>query len=398
MSRALLIAAAGLGVVVAAIWAGEGGHAALVTGAILAAIAAAALGGAQLLAARRRRLGPLGRQFGLAVAIMVGQALAAVVAVAALMFVSDSDAVLVSLIVAFTGLVSVLAARQLAGGVLRDVQALRDGLEAVAQGRRDVRIATSGRDELAELADEANAMIERLDHEEQRRDAADRARRELVAAVSHDLRTPITSLRLLTEAVRDDVVDESRRHEYLRRMGTHIDALGSLIDDLFELSRIEAGDIDWSMRQVALADLVDETVGAMDAEARANGVSMRSEVTRPLVVARANPEKLQRVLFNLIQNAIRHTPADGSVTVRARTVAGTVEVEVADTGAGISAADRPRVFDALYRGGADASRTGDGAGLGLAISKAIVEAHGGRIWLADGTPGTCVRFSVPAAS
>ena len=398
MTRALLGAGAGLTLVVVALWASEDAHAALVTGAVLAAIAAAALGGAQLLALRRRRLGSLGRQFGLAVAIMVGQALAAVVAVAALMFVSDRDAVLVSLIVAFTGLVSVLAARRLAGGMLSDVQALRDGLEAVAQGRRDVRIATSGRDELAELADEANAMIERLDHEERRRDAADRARRELVAAVSHDLRTPITSLRLLTEAVRDDVVDESLRHEYLRRMGTHIDALGSLIDDLFELSRIEAGDIDWSMRQVALADLVDETVGAMDAEARAHGVQVRSEVARPLVAAHANPEKLQRVLFNLIQNAIRHTPADGSVTVRAREVAGAVEVEVADTGAGISAADRPKVFDALYRGGPDASRTGEGAGLGLAISKAIVEAHGGRIWLADVAPGTSVRFSVPAAA
>ena len=140
MSRAVPIAGAGLASVVVVLWAAQGAHAALVTGAILAAIAAAALGVAQLAAVRRQRLGSLGRQFGVAIALLVSQALVAVIAVAALMFVSDSDAVLVSLIVAFTGLVAVLAARRLAGGVLRDVEALRDGLAAVGAGRRDVHI------------------------------------------------------------------------------------------------------------------------------------------------------------------------------------------------------------------------------------------------------------------
>ena len=113
------------------------------------------------------------------------------------------------------------------------------------------------------------------------------------------------------------------------------------------------------------------------------------------MLAQANAEKVQRVLFNLIQNAIRHTPADGSVTVRARNAGGGVEIEVADEGEGIAPADGERVFDAFYRG--DESRSEDGAGLGLAISRAIVEAHGGRIWLEDAPPGTRVRFTLRPA-
>jgi signal transduction histidine kinase len=121
-----------------------------------------------------------------------------------------------------------------------------------------------------------------------------------------------------------------------------------------------------------------------------------SSFPEPLSPVRANPEKLQRVLFNLIQNAIRHTPADGSVVVRAQPAAAGVEVEVADTGEGIALAERAHVFDAFYRGGdGGAARTGESAGLGLAVSRAIVEAHGGRIWVADSAQGTRVCFQLP---
>jgi signal transduction histidine kinase len=180
-------------------------------------------------------------------------------------------------------------------------------------------------------------------------------------------------------------------------MGTHIDALSVLIDDLFELSRLEAGDISWTLEQVPLHELVSETVEAMRVQAEAKGVAVTADVPETLKPAQANPEKLQRVLFNLIQNAIRHTPADGSVVVRAESVSSGIEFEVADTGDGIKAEERERVFTAFYRGGTDAARTSPGAGLGLAVSRAIVEAHGGRIWLADASVGTRVRFSLPAA-
>jgi signal transduction histidine kinase len=248
---------------------------------------------------------------------------------------------------------------------------------------------------VAELALQANAMVERLAAADAARDSAEAAHRNLVAAVSHDLRTPITSLQLLAEAVGDDIVDADTRRRYLATMSTHIDALGALIDDLFELSRLEAGDIEWSMERVRLDELVGETVAAMRLQAEAEGVSVVAEVDGELEAARANPEKVQRVLFNLIQNAIRHTPADGSVTVRAQPRDGGIEIEVADTGEGIAAADRNRVFDPFYRGGSQAPRSRAGTGLGLAIARAIVEAHGGRIWLEDAAMGTRIRFNLP---
>jgi signal transduction histidine kinase len=346
----------------------------------------------------RGRAGSLSRQFALVVAIVVAPVLVALVVVGLLMVVSGHDAALVALIVAVAGVVAVIAAKLVADGILRDVEAIRDGLTAVGRGEREVHIDTSVRDELAELAGEANSMIARLRAEESLRDQSESARRDLVAAVSHDLRTPITSLRLLAEAVDDEIVDGELRRGYLERMRIHIDALSALIDDLFELSRLEAGDIRWSLERVPLGDLVGETVEAMRVQADAKGVAVVAELPDALGAARANPEKLQRVLFNLIQNAIRHTPADGSVVVRAEPVADAIEIEVADTGNGIAPEERDQVFTAFYRGGADAARTGAGAGLGLAVSRAIVEAHGGRIWLADARIGTRVRFSVPAAA
>jgi signal transduction histidine kinase len=346
----------------------------------------------------RARAGSLRRQFALVIAIVVAPVLVALVAGDALMVVSVQGVALVVAIVAAAGLAAAIAARFVVGGIVRDVQAIRAGLIAVGRGRRDVTIETSAHDELAELARAANAMIGQLREEEMRRDQSDGARRHLIAAVSHDLRTPITSLRLLADAVGDDIVEDAEtRRGYLRRMGTHIDALGVLIDDLFELSRLEAGDISWSLEQVPLHELVSETVEAMRVQAEAKGIAVLAEVPETLKPAHANPEKLQRVLFNLIQNAIRHTPADGSIVVRAEPVAAGIEFEVADTGGGIAPEEREKVFTAFYRGGADAARTGPGAGLGLAVSRAIVEAHGGRIWLDDAVVGTRVRFSLPAA-
>jgi signal transduction histidine kinase len=234
-----------------------------------------------------------------------------------------------------------------------------------------------------------------LAERERERAAAEATRRQLVAAVSHDLRTPIASLRLLVEAVDDEIVDERTRRRYLATMQTHIHSLSAMIDDLFELSRIEAGDIEWSLRQVELALLVDEAVEAMRPEAGAKGVAIETRLGEGPLPARADPEKIQRVLFNLIRNAIRHTPSDGSVTVRAEAGSGAIEIEVADSGDGIPAAERERVFEAFFRGGDDVARSSDGAGLGLAVSRAIVETHGGRIWLAPSERGTRIRFSLP---
>jgi signal transduction histidine kinase len=317
------------------------------TFALLVALGAPALVLAHVARARRRRIGSPRRQLAAGIAIGVGQLVVAIAAGVALMFVSAHDALVIGAVTAFAVVIAVRSVQLMGGGVMDD---------------------------------------------------AERMRRDLIAAVSHDLRTPITSLRLLTDAIADDVVDEPTRRAYLAQMSTHVDALAALIDDLFELSRLEAGEIAWSIEQVRLDELVGETVDAMRAQADARHVQVRAELPDDLRPARADPEKLQRVLFNLIQNAIRHTPADGSVVVRAAPAGDAVEIEVADTGSGIADDDRDRIFEPFFRGGEQAARSSDGAGLGLAISRAIVEAHGGRIWLEDAPAGTRVRFSIPFTS
>jgi signal transduction histidine kinase len=382
--------AVGLAIVAAAVaLAGYGLRAGVLTLAILAPLGCATVLATGALVARRARLGGLRRQFALVAGLGALQVVVAVALFAGLMFVSGHDAAMTALVVVYAGALATWTALLAGRRALADLGAVRATLAAVGDGRRDVRTEVRGSDEIARLAADVDAMVARLDAEE-------RARRDLVAAVSHDLRTPITALRLLADAIDDELVDPETRREYAARMGTHVRALGALIDDLFELTRIERGELGWSMEQVRLDLLVQETVEAMRPAADAGAVAVTAGPLGEAATARANAERLQRVLFNLIQNAIRHTPPDGSVTVRAEPVDGAVEIEVADTGPGIPAGDRRRVFEPFFRG--DPARTDAGAGLGLAISRAIVEAHGGRIWLVDSTVGTRVRFRLPAAA
>jgi signal transduction histidine kinase len=357
---------------------------------IVAPLGVATMVAAHALAARRQRLGGLRRQFAAVAIFVVVQAGIAVAVFIDRMFVSAHDAVLTALVVAWAALLGMWAGRLVGARALADLEAVRSTLHAVAEGRRDVGTGVTGGGEIGELAAEVDAMIARLAGEE-------RARRALVASVSHDLRTPVTALRLLCEAIEDGVVDEGTAEGYVARIATHVRVLGALIDDLFELSRLESGELRWSMQRVALRRLVEESVEAMRPEAAARAVDVRAVLEAGDPLALGDPARLQRVLFNLIQNAIRHTPPDGSVTVRAGLVDGDVEIEVADTGEGIPPAERERVFEAFHR--LDPARGGDGgAGLGLAISRAIVEAHGGRIWIADAAPGTRVRVRLRAAA
>jgi signal transduction histidine kinase len=386
------------GVVVAVLYDVRGG---LITSVTLTFVGAGTLVASALASRHRARLGSLRAQFALIAGLAVGQMLLAVAAGASLMFLSTHDAVVVCVLAAGAGVLALEAARRLSEAVVGDIEVVRDALQELGDSGTTKHVPASARrpdDEVAELADALTATAERLSGERAARDAADTARRDLVAAVSHDLRTPLTSLRLLTQALHDFDSDEDQRRQDLRGIATHLGALSALIDDLFELSRLEAGDISWSLEQVRLGELVDETVSALRVEAEREAIAVRAEVPPDLPTARANPEKLQRVLFNLIQNAIRHTPADGSVTVRASVVSDAVQIEVADTGSGIRAPERHRVFEAFYRGGAAAGRPPDGAGLGLAISRAIVEAHGGRMWIADSRVGARVRFTIPTAT
>jgi signal transduction histidine kinase len=376
---------------------------AIVTFALLAALGCATVGATWVLLARRRRLGSLRRQALAVAALAFGPIAIALALFVQLMFVSGHDALLTGTVGAYCALLGLWAGRLLSHRVMDDVDTLRAGLAAVGAGERSLRLQLGGDDELAQVAVEVEAMVARLAAAETQREEADAARRSLIAAVSHDLRTPVTALRLLTDAVDDEIGDPETRRAYVRRLGVHVRALGALIDDLFELTRIEAGEVTWTMQQVQIDELVEETVAAMAPAARAGGISVRAVIDPALVPACVNPERIQRVLFNLIQNAIRHTPADGSVTVRAASAGPGVEIEVADTGEGIAPGDRERVFEPFAQGADRAARTDGSAGLGLAISRAIVEAHGGRIWVVEelgdaAQAGARVRFSLPGVA
>jgi signal transduction histidine kinase len=408
MSRPALLRGLGLALgsallMAAIVFAAYDGAGALGTLAILAPLGLATVAATHAVVARRRLLGSLRRQALVTAALALSPGILALGLFVQVMFLSGHDAFLAALAAVYSALLGLWAGRLLSHHVIDDIDALRAGLAAVGSGEREIDLRVGGVDELAQVAAEVEAMVAQLAAAEARREDSEAARRALIAAVSHDLRTPVTALRLLAEAVDDEIGDPDTRREYVRRLGVHIRALGGLIDDLFELTQIEAGAVTWSMRLIDLDELVEDTVAAMQPAAEAGGIAVQAQIDPTLVPARANPERIQRVLFNLIQNAIRHTPADGSVTVRAARAGEGVEIEVADTGAGIAAADRERIFEPFQQGGDRAARTDGSAGLGLAISRAIVEAHGGRIWVVDeaapdGRSGARVRFSLPAAT
>jgi len=242
------------------------------------------------------------------------------------------------------------------------------------------------------------------DAREAAREETRKKERQLVAWVSHDLRTPLAGMRAMAEALEDEVVkDPATVAEYHRRMRTETDRMASLVDDLFELSRINSGALSLTLTQVALGDVVSDAVAAAEPLARSHGIKLVSTTEHWPQVTASAPE-LSRVVANLLLNAIRYTPSDGTVTVTGGSTPPGAWLAVADTCGGIADADLPRVFDVAFRGHGESalartpgSNTGGGGGsggggLGLAIVRGLVEAHGGQVAVENITGGC--RFTV----
>jgi len=281
---------------------------------------------------------------------------------------------------------AVVGALLLARWILKPLDRLRSAAGELAAGDLTARAPERGPGELAEVGTAFNSMaasIERLFE----------ARRELVAWASHDLRTPLASMRAMLEAIDDGL---AQPEEYLPALGDGVRTLSGLVDDLFELARIDAGVLTLQVREAPIDRLVASCVGGFEAEARAKGVRLGTTLDRPLPPVRCAPDKVERVLYNLLTNALRHTPSDGSIAVVVRPGGGAVTVAVEDTGDGVTAEAAGRMFDSFWRG--EASRSSPGSGLGLAIARGLVEAQGGRIW-AEARPegGARVAFTLPAA-
>ncbi len=251
---------------------------------------------------------------------------------------------------------------------------------------------------LARRVDQIELHSRDLAEERARAEEAERTRRELVAWVSHDLRTPLAGMRAMTEALEDGVARDPAR--YHRQMRTEVDRLTGMVDDLFELSRINAGALHLVREQISLADVVGDVVAAAAPLATARGVHIAAQAEAGGGdTIKADERELRRAIANLVSNAIRHTPHDGTVQVAASVVDGTARVTVTDACGGIADADLARVFEAGYRG--DQARTPDpdgGAGLGLAIVEGIINAHGGAVDVQNVSGGCRFELLIPASS
>jgi signal transduction histidine kinase len=252
--------------------------------------------------------------------------------------------------------------------------------------------------ELRDLSAELTAAHERLAQARSRERALEASRRELVAWVSHDLRTPLAGLRAMAEALEDQVVIDPREvSQYHSQIRREVDRLTVMIDDLFELSRIHAGALRLSKRMVGLEDLVAEVVASAEPVARHQGVRLSGAAVRGMPVY-VDSAEMGRALRNLVTNAIRHTPADGGVDVLAEVQSGMACVSVSDACGGIPPGDLPRVFDVAFRG--ESARTPEpqsGGGLGLSIARGIVEAHSGQIAVRNAGPGCQFLIRLPLA-
>ncbi len=350
----------------------------------------------------QRGQGKLWQQVALAFSVGIAIALFNIFLTARLMFISaDHDLLLLILLLLFAAVISLTLGYTLARALAQRAIELCDGARAISTGNLSARVSAHGSDELAELATEFNHMADRLAASDTERRRLEANRRELIAAISHDLRTPLSSLRLMTEALADGVVDDPTTvQRYFGTMRGQIGHLSRLIDDLFELSQIDAGGLQLDKQRVAPGDLVGDATEALQAQAHARGVHLQAEIPSGLPQISCAPQKIERVLYNLIGNALRHTQAGGAIIVRVQADpkrVATVIFDVTDTGEGISVEDLPHVFDHFYRGEKSRSRATGGAGLGLAIARGIIEAHGGQIWIeSEQDQGTRVAFELSA--
>ncbi len=316
----------------------------------------------------------------------------------------EHDLPLLTVLLVFSAIISLFFAFFLSQSMVSRLHSLLALAKMVSQGDLNARVEVSSRDEIGQLAAEFNSMVERLEQSKLEKERLEASRRDLIAAVSHDLRTPLASMRAMVEALNDGVVTDSETiSRYLTTIQHETKHLSTLIDDLFELSQIDAGVLKLQVELTAVEDLVSDALESMAPQAQKKNVQLQGQVEGNPPRVPLDAPRMQRVLYNLIQNAIRHTPADGTVVITLRGRPDQVELIVADTGEGITSTDLPYIFDRFYRG--EPARTRDsrlatsGAGLGLAIAKGIVEAHGGSI-SATSIPGQGAAFHVviPAMS
>ncbi|MGA5823978.1 sensor histidine kinase [Kitasatospora sp. NPDC094028] len=376
---------------------------------LIALFAALGAGGAGLLgwaAVRLLRRRSLALSLFCVAAVTVLAVTSGTLAVAQAMFLSRHDLGVVITVLGVASVVSLATAALLGRQVVAGSRALTAAARTVGSDAGFSAPEPPHGLELAQLGAELAATSARLAESRARAQALDGSRRELIAWISHDLRTPLAGLRAMAEALEDGVAEHPQ--DYLRRMRTEVERLTGMVDDLFELSRIQAGALALSLSRVSVYDLVDDALAGAHPLARQRGVRLEGRLVAAEPVE-VDSGEITRVLGNLLVNAIRSTPEDGVVAVSARREADEVVLSVTDCCGGIPEQDLPRVFETGWRG--STARTprpadpgdaperggGGGAGLGLAIVRGIVEAHAGRARVRNVAGGCCFEIVLPAA-
>jgi histidine kinase len=293
----------------------------------------------------------------------------------------------------YAALVAILAAVLLSflfsRSVIAPVQAMSQATQRIAEGHYEERLAVAGEDELAQLAARFNQMAEKLNEVES-------MRRRLIGDVSHELRTPLTAIKGSMEGLMDGVLPANQ--ETFQQIHAEADRLNRLVDDLQELSRVEARAYPLDIRPLDVASLAGTVIKRLKPQADSKRLSLRSDVPADLPRVLADEDRLIQVLTNLVGNALQYTPDSGTVTIFAKRANSEVEISVQDSGIGISQADLSHIFDRFYRVDKSRSRqAGGGSGIGLTIARALVEAQGGRIWAESlGTgKGSTFSFTLP---
>jgi len=318
---------------------------------------------------------------------------------AQMMFASQHDLLLAIVLLVFAGGMAMVLGYFLSSTITERIHILKGAAENLAGGDLNTRVPVNGRDEVAGLAATFNQMAQQLQAADKKQRELENLRRDLIAWVSHDLQTPLASMRAILEALSDGVVEEPETvKRYLNTAQRDVRYLSSLIDDLFQMAQLDAGGFPLHRAEASLGDLVSDTLESFTELAKQQAITLEGNVDSDVDPVLMDTQAIGRVLNNLISNALRHTANNGRVSVWVRRTTQGVEVTISDTGAGIRADDLPHIFERFYRGDASRSRnrsTG-GAGLGLAIARGIVQAHGGDIKVdSEIGKGTQFTFYIP---
>lgn len=355
-------------------------------------VAVGLVGLALLWAQRRRSLRLLTAGVGVVAVLAV---IAGMLGTARAMFISDHDFGVMLLVALVGGAVALGFAVVVGAAISAWSHRLRDEARRFGDSGDFAPIGSSPT-ELQELSEELVRTSERLREAREQEQRLEASRRELISWVSHDLRTPLAGLRAMTEALEDGLAEDPGR--YHRQMRSDVDHMVRMVDDLFELSRIHAGLLQLTLSRVAVGDLVSEALAGADPVARDNRVRLGGRVEQGLETT-VDPAGMSRVISNLVMNAIRHTPADGVVSIEGRAVPDGVEVSVLDGCGGLSEEDMAHVFEVGWQGSSARSPErgshAHGAGLGLAIVRGIVEAHAGQVAVANEASGCRFRVLIP---